>query len=219
MTARLGRPPESERPDRIRDITDAAIEIFGRDGYAPATFSGIARAAGITPAALYRYFDDKAALYVHAARAARGRIWDCISERFDQSGDLVADFTSLIGVIGALPDEMSAGLRLLAALQVTAVHHPELTMSIDERFAVRDRVVGDLGRRAHRSGQLAGFDSEDDAALAIELVFSGLAVERYAYPHLQEALDRVAIRNVLALTRDVGSGGDRSCSGPPLRST
>ena len=83
---RPGRPREADRPDRMRDITTAAIELFGEQGYAGVTFANVARRGGLTPAALYRYFDDKAVLYLHAARTARRETWTTIGDRFQPRG-------------------------------------------------------------------------------------------------------------------------------------
>lgn len=181
MTARRpGRPTNAERPDRIHDITKAAIELFGAHGYADVSFAAIARAAGLTPAALYRYFDDKTALYLHAAGAARESLWATISERFEATGSFVEDFEALCDLLRSLraPDT-APELRLLAAAHVTAAHHAELSPLLAERWRVRHAVIGDIGRHAFAAGQIVGFDDAEDAALAVEVVFSGLANEMY----------------------------------------
>lgn len=198
--ARPGRPSNSERPDRVSDITDAAIKQFGEQGYSATTLSAIARSAGMTPAALYRYFDDKESLYLRAARVARERTWSWIAERFAPTGSLVADFEALTEMLVTIREpEVNEGLRLLASVQVTAVHHPELAPLLDERWQVRHTLVGDLGRRAYASGELTGFDDAEDAALAVEIIFSGLSTEMYAHRGMRGALAGAAIRAIRGL--------------------
>ncbi len=55
---------------RKEEILDAAIGLFARFGYKKTSLADIADLIGITPAALFRYFEDKRALY--EAAAARG---------------------------------------------------------------------------------------------------------------------------------------------------
>jgi AcrR family transcriptional regulator len=50
--------------DRRRQIIEAAMRVFARDGYHKATIKRIAREGGLrSPALIYHYFDDKRALF------------------------------------------------------------------------------------------------------------------------------------------------------------
>lgn len=62
MTPRPKNPP----PDRRADILEAALRIFGQQGFSAATNAQIAREAGVTPAALYYYFPSKEDLFLAA---------------------------------------------------------------------------------------------------------------------------------------------------------
>jgi AcrR family transcriptional regulator len=57
-----------KRPSRKEEILDTAITLFGKFGYKKTSLADIADAAGLTPAALYRYADGKDELYRAAAR-------------------------------------------------------------------------------------------------------------------------------------------------------
>ena len=48
--------------ERRRTIIDAAAKVFVEKGYASASISQIAAAAGVSDGLIYRYFDDKRAL-------------------------------------------------------------------------------------------------------------------------------------------------------------
>lgn len=63
-------PPRWQRRPEARpeEILTAALTVFGRAGYAGARLSDIAARAGISKAALYRYFDSKAALFREMVR-------------------------------------------------------------------------------------------------------------------------------------------------------
>jgi AcrR family transcriptional regulator len=66
--------PKNPPPDRRTEILTAALEVFAARGYAAATNAEIARAAGVTPAALYYYFPSKADLFRAAVTERREQI-------------------------------------------------------------------------------------------------------------------------------------------------
>jgi AcrR family transcriptional regulator len=59
-------------PDRVLDITDAAIRLFMARGYAATRMEMIAEEAGVAPGTLYLYAAGKEALFDLAIRAAFG---------------------------------------------------------------------------------------------------------------------------------------------------
>ena len=59
----MGRRPATENGDTKQTIQRAAFELFGRYGYDGVSMLTVARASGITKAALYWYYDGKQALY------------------------------------------------------------------------------------------------------------------------------------------------------------
>ena len=56
--------------ERFPEVIAAAVRVFTRDGYRAARMSDVARAAGLSEAALYRYVESKEALFVLAIRHA-----------------------------------------------------------------------------------------------------------------------------------------------------
>ena len=55
---------------RFPEVINAAVRVFARNGYRSARMSGVAREAGLSEAALYRYVDSKEGLFVLAIRHA-----------------------------------------------------------------------------------------------------------------------------------------------------
>lgn len=55
---------------RFPEVLAAAVRVFTRDGYKSAHMSAVAREAGLSEAALYRYVDGKESLFVLAIRHA-----------------------------------------------------------------------------------------------------------------------------------------------------
>lgn len=78
----MPRPAQQPLSVRRRDILDAAMRVFERDGLKRASMRGIAAEAGVTTGAIYPIFDGKEAIYAamleksldrlhaHVARAA-----------------------------------------------------------------------------------------------------------------------------------------------------
>lgn len=56
--------------ERFPEVIAAAVRVFARDGYRAAHMSDVAREAGLSEAALYRYVDGKEDLFVLAIRHA-----------------------------------------------------------------------------------------------------------------------------------------------------
>jgi AcrR family transcriptional regulator len=54
--------------ERFPEVIAAAVRVFARDGYRSAHMSDVAREAGLSEAALYRYVDGKEDLFVLAIR-------------------------------------------------------------------------------------------------------------------------------------------------------
>lgn len=76
MTPRSKNPP----PDRRQEILDAALHIFAHKGFATATNADIAKAAGVTPAALYYYFPSKEELFKAAITERRGALLPAVEQ-------------------------------------------------------------------------------------------------------------------------------------------
>lgn len=66
--------PKNPPADRRQEILDAALQIFAQKGYNATTNADIARAAGVTPAALYYYFASKEELFRAVVTELRGQI-------------------------------------------------------------------------------------------------------------------------------------------------
>ena len=84
MRQRASRKPAHERRQLI--IESAQAE-FAATGYANTGTDDVARAAGVTPAAIYRYFPSKRELYLAALRDAGPRLLAVIGATAMEAGD------------------------------------------------------------------------------------------------------------------------------------
>lgn len=95
----MGRRPASEQGDTKSDIQRAAFALFGRYGYDGVSMLTVARATGITKAALYWYYDGKQALYTDCMRQLvalfREHIFERMRRETEPTDRLMAIFTGM----------------------------------------------------------------------------------------------------------------------------
>lgn len=72
--------PKNPPPDRRSEILDSALRLFADKGFTAATNAEIARAAGVTAAALYYYFPNKEELFRAAVSEHLGQLVPTISD-------------------------------------------------------------------------------------------------------------------------------------------
>ncbi len=93
-----------------RRILDAAMELFGRDGFDRTTVRSIARACGLTDAALYYYFSSK--------RAILDALWEAPQARDLRLVPVAPRLTQerLMALVDALEDVIDREDRVLRLL-------------------------------------------------------------------------------------------------------
>jgi AcrR family transcriptional regulator len=101
--------------ERFPEVLAAAVWVFARDGYRSAHMSDVAREAGLSEAALYRYVDSKEGLFVLAIRHA------LLLEPLPADGEPGASFPlaapSLAEMIGQARDFVAAEVPFGALAQ------------------------------------------------------------------------------------------------------
>lgn len=81
------RAPKRPADERKRLILEGAEEVFGDLGFAGADTTKIARAAGVSAPALYRYFPSKKELFLATLKQAGPRLAGIFSETAEQAAD------------------------------------------------------------------------------------------------------------------------------------
>lgn len=95
--------------EKQNTIIDAALRIFGTNGYKKASVSDIAVAARISKAMVFHYFGTKKALYLYLINLCGTIIMNEVNERFDNS---ISDFFDRIKMSSSI--EMSVMKRYAA---------------------------------------------------------------------------------------------------------
>ncbi|MET0407087.1 MAG: TetR/AcrR family transcriptional regulator [Hyphomicrobium sp.] len=145
--------PDTQRARR-EHILDAALQCFARGGFHATTMHAICREAGVSPGALYVYFDSKEALIAGLCERDRAEF----AERF---ANLAAapDFLEALAQIGEhyFVDESAEKQRFVVEMGIEATRNPriaEIFMSVDkfcnDSFEALFRRLKDEGRIAPR---------------------------------------------------------------------
>jgi AcrR family transcriptional regulator len=106
--------------ERFPEVIAAAVRVFARDGYRAAHMSDIAREAGLSEAALYRYVNGKEDLFVLAIRHAL--LLEPLPGEDDPGGELPLAVPSLDEMIRQARDFVAAEVPFGALAQAL---HPD----------------------------------------------------------------------------------------------
>ena len=163
-----GRPRDPELEPRA---FEAALRLYGEQGWAGFSFETIARDAGVGKNALYRRWPDKGALL----RELLEKHWVAV-DRID-TGSFAEDlrelcrmlFAHLAGPLGAV------GLQL----QLDVARHPHVAEAVTGYTDAVQRSARAIVRRAVARGELS---SETSTTLVLDLVTGALASHVRATP-------------------------------------
>jgi AcrR family transcriptional regulator len=205
----MGAEPKWRRRKAARpaEIVEAALAAFVENGFAATKLDDIARRAGVSKAALYRYFDTKEDLFRAVARAAVApglEALEAAADAFD--GPFEGLLPVLLGRAAAVVGEghLPAVVRLVIA---ESRAFPDLAQIWHDNVVSRGiALVAELVARAQRRGEVGPGDPRLLAFAALGPLVMG-ALFREVFGAVGEPLDlgalaeqhaRVVLRGVLA---------------------
>ncbi|MBJ7520218.1 MAG: TetR/AcrR family transcriptional regulator [Solirubrobacteraceae bacterium] len=167
--------------ETVRGLTDAAVELFLRDGYSATPVGAIAAQAGVTTGALYANFSGKAALGL--AALDRIRVTQVTSLATHLSG---ADtFAARMTLLGEWTEEVvatSGWPRFELEFALAAREDPELVDVLAERrAALHAGLATVIERQLAETGATARL-SIDEMVRALLGLGIGIAVQRMLDP-------------------------------------
>ncbi|HVV35134.1 MAG TPA: TetR/AcrR family transcriptional regulator [Acidimicrobiales bacterium] len=124
-TSTRGRPVNADGEATRARLLDAAAAICAETGFDGATVSQIARRAGLTPAAIYNYYDSREDLLYAAGRRGLEQVTAVVP------AGAGADAARLIATAYLRP-ELAQTRRLLAELHVASNREPRLAALLAE---------------------------------------------------------------------------------------
>lgn len=162
MASYVKRHVRKSQSERRQEIIEATLELLGEYGLEGTTVSRIAAAVGLTPGALYRHFESRAALLDAANKQASERSTDWLHTAHDPN--VLCRLEALGASHNAwAKDNLSTIVRPFF-LEVAVSDRPELA---DQLTLARIRlypVLMDLAEEGKRQGSIrADVDSADVA--------------------------------------------------------
>jgi AcrR family transcriptional regulator len=176
-------------PDsRRKAIVDAAIRLFGRDGYANVSTADIAGEAGVTPALVHHYFGPKRSIFlaimtewqqlavrsinVDRTQPYRARVETSARSWFEHVTRYPALWKATDSEGGSSGDPDVAAVRDAVRHGVVQLLLEKFDDVVDDTPAARMALLGfsgyhDIAMRAHMRGDI-------DAAMTIALLAEGL---------------------------------------------
>ena len=147
--------PKRSTHERFPEVLAAAVRVFARDGYRSAHMSDVAREAGLSEAALYRYVDGKEDLFVLSIRHAL--LLEPLPEEDDPAGAYPLKAPPLAEMIRQAREIVAEAIpfgSLAEALQVPEADDPsaELESIMRELFVLEEQtsVAADMIERSAR---------------------------------------------------------------------
>jgi AcrR family transcriptional regulator len=130
--------------ERFPEVIAAAVRVFARDGYRLAHMSDVARAAGLSEAAVYRYVDGKETLFALAIRHAL--LLEPLPGEDDPAGQFPLTAPSLAEMIGQARAFVAAEVPFGALAQALHTAEPadpagELELIVRELFTLEEQTA------------------------------------------------------------------------------
>ncbi|MEY2471958.1 MAG: hypothetical protein QOK28_1287 [Actinomycetota bacterium] len=188
-------------PNRVGDIVDAALDVFGRMGFSRAQMSDVAEAAGVSVGTLYNYVEGKEALLLLCALYAfdpEAATTGSLPLNVESRKSFLTKLRRSLAAVAVLPS-LEAALARKSAPSDVAAECAEIIGDIFDRIALLRRGYDALERSAR--------DIPDVAALFYDDVrvttFDSLAryVERRAPDLDARVTARWAIESVTWMAR------------------
>ncbi|HEX6739296.1 MAG TPA: TetR family transcriptional regulator [Vicinamibacteria bacterium] len=175
---------DAHREARRRQILEAALTCFAREGFHRTSMSDIIRESGLSPGAIYRYFPAKEDL-IEAMAAERFRQESAVLAETLSGEDAraaIARFVrALFTWLGSADEERHQ--RMIPHVWAEALRNRRIAAIVHRGFAQRDALTAAF-RRAIARGQLAA-DLDPDALSRLMLALvEGFILQRRWQPRL-----------------------------------
>ena len=186
---------------RRQSILDAASRVFSRKGVELATMAEVAAEAGISPGAIYRYFENKDELALGCMNLSR----DAIEAQWEQpeynSDDPMGEFMRLAQVTLAELNKPAEVLDTMLGLERMMLLAREGAEAPDVPTVQFDKIVGAISGRlknAQEVGQLPKDFDTNALAGALYSFYWGARITRMVKPGADTDAQFNAIASLLA---------------------
>lgn len=170
-----GRPREFDRENALR----AALELFWKEGYEPASVARLCQVMDINPPSLYATFGNKAALFLEAVRLYEQTYWREPVDMLMKEPDIyraIETFFNESARILLSPDTPPGCMLVLAAVNISD-SEKEIIESIRDMRADTKKLFAERLRRAIQDGQIPASTDVPALAGALNTLLEGLSLQ------------------------------------------
>jgi AcrR family transcriptional regulator len=152
------------RPYDLDRLTDVALRVFAERGFDGASMDDVARAAGITKAAIYHHARGKEALLERGLQRALETLFAILEEPATLEGPAIARLRHVVRRVV----EVAVGILPELTVLVRVRGNTQAERNALERRRAFDARVTAIARSAQADGD---FDPSLDAAIVVRLIF------------------------------------------------
>lgn len=172
---RKGRPREFNRKDALI----AALTVFWKKGYEPATLPDLCQAMGINPPSLYAAFQNKKSLFLEAVQYYEEAYWKEPTERMLQNPDIYSSINNFFQEAASIllsPNNPCGCMVVLGAVNINEDEKEIIARVASMREATR-KTFQDRLAFAIRDGQIPADTDVPALATALNTFLEGLSLQ------------------------------------------
>lgn len=171
----MGRPADADSAETRRRLLDVARVQFARDGFRATTNRSLALEAGITPGAIYHYFESKADLYAAVYCETIDQVYTAFEQAAAGKERLLDQYSAVLRRAYELQEQDRSITGFIVAVALETQRHPDLLERLAPQRGRHSRFFAQLVDAAAARAELQ--PGVDAAALAdvMGAVLTGLA--------------------------------------------
>ena len=127
---RLGRPPASSSAETRAKIVEVARHSFADHGYEATTNRMLAAEIGITPGAIYHYFDSKVDIYRAVLEEVQQQVYDGFEAAEESEDSFLDKLTAIYECAHELNRSDTSVARFLGSARIDRLRDPKLSKAL-----------------------------------------------------------------------------------------
>lgn len=167
MASYVKRHVRKTQEERRQETLDATLEIISASGVEGATVTRIAKAVGVTPGALYRHFESRAALISEANKIANQRSADWVGSSNEE--DVLKRLEEVGNTHRAWGKEHFSTVVRPFFMELAATPDPEVPEGLAIKNFKSFRTIMDMVEEGKLKGQIRQDVLPEDVAWAVHM--------------------------------------------------
>lgn len=191
----MTRLPAAKRREQL---LDTAVTLFAERGFAGATTSELARAAGVTEPIIYRHFRSKKDLFIAVIERTSALTMEMWERQLSNAKDPATRLRRLIGANPMVSDK-GRGIYRVVVQAMMEIEDPDVLSALQDHIAkIHDFVTREV-ERAQEEGQVSKrFSADISAWLLLHLGLGYGAMAPLNIPHHAVDEHGIRVRDVVA---------------------